>query len=115
KSCTGFYTNGAVPLLPEIVLGGGVDLQSGHLFGVHITYDGVALAMTITDTQDSSTFTTSWPIDIPSTIGGTTAYVGFTGGTGHYTVVQDILNWTFVSTSGSGPSPAATPAISPAT
>src|SRR5205807_6779366 len=79
-------------------------------------YDGTTLTMTITDTTNSSqTFTTSWPIDIPSTIGGNTAFVGFTAGTGHYTAVQDLLNWTFVSTSASAPSPAATPVISPAT
>jgi Legume lectin domain/Chitobiase/beta-hexosaminidase C-terminal domain/Fn3 associated len=114
---TGIYTNGASPTVPAVTLGGGVNLHTGDVFAVHITYDGATLTMTITDTTNSSqTFTTSWPINIPSTIGGNTAFVGFTGGTGHYTAVQDILNWTFVSTSGSGtPPPAATPLISPAT
>ena len=113
---TGLYTNGASPSVPAVTLGGGVDLHSGDVFAVHINYDGTTLTMTITDTVNSSqTFTTSWPINIPNTIGGNTAYVGYTAGTGHYTAVQDILSWTFVSTSGSGPSPAATPVISPAT
>ena len=115
KNCTGLYTNGAAPVTPEVVLGGGVNLQSGDIFAVHISYDGTTLAMTITDTvNNSQTFTTSWTVDIPTTIGGNTAYVGFTAGTGHYTLVQDILNWTYVS-NGSAPPTAATPVISPTT
>jgi Legume lectin domain/Fn3 associated/Chitobiase/beta-hexosaminidase C-terminal domain len=115
NNCTGLYTNGAAPITPEVVLGGGINLQSGDIFAVHISYDGTTLTMTITDTvNNSQTFTTSWPIDIPTTIGGNTAYVGFTAGTGHYTLVQDILNWTYVS-NGSAPPTAATPVISPTT
>jgi hypothetical protein len=115
NNCTGLYTNGAAPVTPEIVLGGGVSLQSGDIFAVHISYDGTTLTMTITDTVDNSkAFTTSWPIDIPTTIGGNNAYVGFTAGTGHYTLVQDILNWTYVS-NGSAPPTAAAPVISPTT
>src|SRR5205085_9466260 len=107
NNSTGLYLNGVSPTTPAVTLGGGVNLHSGDVFKVHITYDGTTLTMTITDTTNSSqTFTTSWPIDIPSTIGGNTAFVGFTAGTGHYTAVQDILNWTFVSTSASAPSPA---------
>jgi len=34
-----------------------------------------ALAMQITDTTTQATFTTSWTIDIPATVGGDTAYV----------------------------------------
>src|SRR6266481_4401941 len=112
---TGLYTNGASPTTPAVNLGGGVNLHSGDIFAVHINYDGATLTMTITDAVNSSqTFTTSWPINIPSTIGGNTAYVGFTAGTGHYTAVQDILNWTFVS-NGSGQATVATPVISPST
>src|SRR5258706_15797350 len=71
--------------------------------------------MTITDTANvSQTFTTSWAINIPGTVGGNTAYIGFTAGTAHYSSVQDILNWTYVSNA-SGPPTAATPIISPTT
>ena len=116
NNCTGLYTNGASPTLPETTLGGGVNLQSGDVFAVHISYDGTTLAMTITDTvNNSQTFTTSWPVDIPTTVGGNTAYVGFTGGTGHYTLVQDIQTWTYVSNTTGGQPAAATPLISPAT
>jgi Chitobiase/beta-hexosaminidase C-terminal domain/Legume lectin domain len=98
NNSTGMYKNGASPTVPAVTLGGGVDLHSGHVFAVHLTYDGATLKMTITDTTNSSkTFTVSWSVNIPTTIGGTTAFVGFTAGTGHYTAVQDILNWTFIS------------------
>jgi len=93
---TGLYTNGADPTIPATTLGGGVDLHSGHIFKAHMTYDGTTLTMTITDqTTPANTFTTSWPINIPATVGGSTAYVGFTGGTGGGTATQEILNWTY--------------------
>ena len=95
KDSTGLYINGATPTVPAVdMTGSGVDLHSGHVFNVHVTYDGTALAMTITDASTQQSFTTSWTIDIPGTVGGTTAYVGFTGGTG--SAIQEILNWTFV-------------------
>src|SRR5258706_3641783 len=72
--------------------------------------------MTITDTANvSQTFTTSWPINIPATVGGNTAYIGFTAGTAHYSSVQDILNWSYVSNSTGGQPTTATPIISPTT
>ena len=48
---------------------------------VHMNYDGATLTLTITDTTNSAdTFTTSWTINIPSTVGGNSALVGFTRG-----------------------------------
>jgi Legume lectin domain/Chitobiase/beta-hexosaminidase C-terminal domain len=116
NNSTGLYTNGASPSTPATTLGGGVNLQRDDVFAVHISYNGATLSMTIQDTANvAQTFTTSWPVNIPGTVGANTAYVGFTGGTGHYTAVQDILNWTYVSTTTGGPQPAATPVISPTT
>jgi Chitobiase/beta-hexosaminidase C-terminal domain len=116
NNSTGLYTNGASPESPAVTLSGGVNLQNPNIYAVHISYDGTTLTMTITDTTDvSKTFTTSWPIDIPGTVGGNTAWVGFTGGTGHYTAIQDIFNWTYVSTATGGQQTAATPVISPTT
>jgi hypothetical protein len=92
---TGLYTNGASPTIPATTLGGGVNLHSGDIFQVHMTYDGSTLTMTITDTTTpADTFTTSWAINIPGTAGNT-AYVGFTGGTGGKTATQEILTWTY--------------------
>jgi hypothetical protein len=114
NNSTGLYTNGASPEDGATTLGGGVNLQNPNIYAVHISYDGTTLTMTITDTTNvSKTFTTSWAIDIPGTVGGNTAWIGFTGGTGHYTAIQEILNWTYVSTASGGHPTAATPVISP--
>ncbi len=116
NNSTGLYTNGVSPTKPADALGGGVNLQTSDIFAVHIDYDGATLTMTITDTANvSQTFTTSWPINIPATVGGNTAYIGFTAGTAHYSSVQDILNWSYVSNSTGGQPTTATPIISPTT
>ena len=93
---TGLYTNGASPTTPFVdMTGSGIDLHSSHPIHAHIAYDGTNLVMTLTDTSTNGTFTNSWPIDIPATVGGNSAYVGFTGGTGGLTAIQDIQNWIF--------------------
>jgi hypothetical protein len=96
---TGVYTNGVSPTTPAVdMTSSGVDLHSGNVFKVHMTYDGTTLTMTITDTTNAAkTFTTSKPINIPSIVGGNTAFVGFTGGTGGLTAIQGILTWTFAN------------------
>jgi hypothetical protein len=92
---TGLYVNGAVPSVPATTIGGGVNLQSGDVMAVHMTYDGTTLTMTITDTSNpSQTFTTSWPVNIPATV-GSTAYAGFTGATGGLTSTEQILTWSY--------------------
>jgi Legume lectin domain len=95
NNSTGIYTDGADPTIPATTLGNGVNLHSGDVFKVHIAYDGTTLTMTITDTVTNATFTTSWAVNIPSTVGANTAYVGFTGGTGGQTATQDIITWTY--------------------
>jgi hypothetical protein len=94
---TGIYTDGALPYVPAIdMTGTGIDLHSSHIFNVHMVYDGTTLTMQITDANTLQAFTTSWTIDIPGTVGGTTAYAGFTGGSGSTTAIQEILSWSFV-------------------
>jgi len=94
---TGIYTDGALPYVPAInLVGSGIDLHSSHVFNVHMVYDGITLTMQITDANTLQTFITSWTIDIPGTVGGTTAYAGFTGASGQTTAIQEILNWSFV-------------------
>ncbi len=102
SNTTGLYTNGASPTTPSTTLGGGVNLHSGDTFKVHLNYDGTTLTMTITDTVNTTqTFTTSWPINIPSTVGANTAFVGFTGGVGGSTAIQEIITWSLNSSSAS--------------
>ena len=110
---TGLYTNGASPTMPATdMTSSGVILNNGDTMSVHITYDGATLSMTITDFSVNATFSTSWPINIPQTIGGNTAFVGFTAGTGGLTASQKIETWTFASTP-SGSTPVQTPVITP--
>ncbi len=92
-----YFTTG-IPTTPSIDLtSSGIDLHSGDTMAVHMSYDGTNLTMTITDAVANATFTHTWPINIPATIGGNLAYAGFTGGTGGETASQKIESWTFVS------------------
>jgi hypothetical protein len=80
---TGLYTDGAAPTMPAIDLSQtGINLHSGHVFDVGMTYDGSTLRVKETDTSTQATATQSYSIDIPTTVGNDAAYVGFTGGTG---------------------------------
>ena len=92
---TGLYVNGASPTIPAVdMTSSGVNLHTTEVFNVQITYNGTNLTMTITDATTNATFTQSWPVNIPSTVGGNTALVGFTGGTGGLTAIQEIIGWT---------------------
>jgi Legume lectin domain/Chitobiase/beta-hexosaminidase C-terminal domain len=94
---TGIYTNGVAPTVPAIDLSStGIDLHSDDTMAIHLVYNGTTLTMTITDTVTNAVYTTSFPINIPATVGGNTAYVGFTGGTGGATSSQKILTWSYV-------------------
>lgn len=113
---TGLYKNGASPTTPATTLGGGVSLSSKDVFHVHMVYDGTTLSMNITDTAHTSqTFTTSWAVNIPGTVGGSTAYVGFTGATGSSVANEDILTWNYAATgsssTGSGGTTSKTPVV----
>jgi hypothetical protein len=93
---TGIYANGAMPTVPAVDLSStGINLHSGDIFNAQLSYDGVTLTVVITDTVTNATATQTYTVDIPALIGTTTAYVGFTGGTGGQTAVQKILNWTY--------------------
>ena len=96
---TGLYNGGVSPSTPAVDLtASGVNLHSGDSFDVHVSYDGTTLMMTITDTVTPvKTFSTSWKVNIPSAVGGNTALVGFSGGSGGTTAVQDVVSWSFTN------------------
>jgi len=95
---TGMYTNGASPTIPAIdMTSSGVNLHSGDVMNVHMTYDGMTLTWTITDPTAGKSFTASATVNIPSVVGGNTAFVGFTAGTGASTATQEILTWAYSS------------------
>jgi hypothetical protein len=95
---TGLFTAGNNPKVPAIDLTGtGIDLHSGDYMGVHMTYDGTNLNMTITDQITNASWSHSFPINIPATVGGNTAYVGFTGSTGSQSASQKITSWSYLT------------------
>ena len=75
--------------------GSGVTPANGDVMHAHITYDGTTLTLLLTDTTTSASFTASEAVNIPTVIGASTAYVGFTAGMGGLTMTSNILNWTF--------------------
>jgi hypothetical protein len=95
---TGIFVNGANPTTPQTTITG-VTLSSGHPINVAVTYNGTTLSMTLTDTVTKGTFSKSFAIDIPSTVGGSTAYVGFTASTGGASANQFVNAWTYATTS----------------
>jgi hypothetical protein len=111
---TGFYSNGAMPQVPAVdMTSSGVNLKSGDTIQANLTYDGTTLTLTLTDVVTVKTFTYSQAINIPQIVGGNTAYVGFTGGTGSSTAIQKILNWTYSSQT-AGATTTSPPTFSPA-
>ena len=93
---TGLYTNGAAPTIPAINLSTtGINLHSGDTFNSQLTYNGAKLTVVITDTVTNASATQTYTVNIPSVVGGPTAYVGFTGGSGGTSAIQDILTWTY--------------------
>jgi hypothetical protein len=86
-----FYTSGAI-LGSQAATG--LTFSSGHAFTVTLSYDGTTLTFSMTDTVTTTNFTTTFTINIPSIVGGNTAYVGFTGGTYSAASIAAITNWT---------------------
>ena len=105
---TGLFVNGVNPFTPSVDLSSsGINLHSGDTFQVSLNYDGSTLTETITDTNTGATFSHAYTnVNIASLVGGSTAYAGFTAGTGGSTAVQDILSWTYTPTASAAPLPA---------
>jgi hypothetical protein len=96
-----FYTNGltgANGANGNYVTPGSVNITSGDPIGVSLDYSGSTLSLTLTDTVADLSFTTNLPVgNLAKVVGGSTAYIGFTGADGATASVQDISNFSFVS------------------
>lgn len=69
---------------------------------ITVTYDGTTLKYTVTNPANTAqTSTRSVAVNIPSVVGASTAYVGFTGGTGGRFTTQTVSNFSFVPEPGS--------------
>ena len=97
NNSTGLFVDGARPIGPASIdlTGSGINLHSGDIMDAHITYNGTTLNLTITDLVTQATWSHPFTINIPATVGGSTAYVGFTGATGGYASTQQILSWSY--------------------
>jgi sugar lactone lactonase YvrE len=94
----GLFTDGASPTTPSYSLtSSGITLTSGDTIAAQLIYGGTTLTLNLTDTVTNKTYSHAFTINIPSTVGGNTAYVGFTGGTGGLSAIQNIKTWTFTS------------------
>ena len=100
SNSTGLYINGQAPVLPSVDISpSGILLNSGDGLQAQIDYDGTTLTLNLLDVTTNARFTYSWKIDIPSTIGSQTAYVGFTGGSGGSSSSQKLLTWKYATES----------------
>ena len=112
---TGLITNGhdprptiatppdqVVDMTPSGVVIGTV----GDNYHVHLTYDGTTLHEEVDDTTAAKTFTHDYTVDIPTILGDTCGWVGFTGSTGvlmqNFMAQQVVTKWTFTGAGGSG-------------
>jgi hypothetical protein len=95
---TGIYVNGVSPTVPATDLtSSGITLASGDVITAHLAYDGAYLYLTLVDPVVGKSFATRFAINLPQVLGSSTAYVGFTGGTGGLTASQKILTWSLTS------------------
>lgn len=104
---TGLFTGGASPTGAAgsfDMTASGLNLHTGDTMEATLVYDGSTLLEVLTDTVVGATFVQSYPVNLSSVLGATTAYVGFTAATGGSAAVQDVLSWSFT------PLPTAAPA-----
>ncbi len=103
---TGLGTNGnfgANVSMPDFDFNASAQASPFHTFSVTLAYNASTKAlseMIVNNNVPAQTFSTSYNIDIPATVGGNLAHVGFTGATGGLNAEQDITKWTFGPTGG---------------
>src|SRR5262249_45649002 len=104
---TGLFRNGESPSTSDqspagsedVTVTGGLQVNSGDPIQVALIYNGTTLTENLLDTVTGATFTQDYLVNLQQILGGTSAYIGFTGGTGGASAVQDVLSWTYTPTS----------------
>lgn len=89
---TDFLTNGNNPENGYTQTNINVGLDNTPITATLSYSNGVMTALLI---QNGQSETRTFNVNLPSILGANTAYVGFTGGTGGLTAVQEIINWTY--------------------
>jgi PQQ-like domain len=111
-SSTGLFFNGVYPtdkpLAPSVyqpLAGTGIDFTAGaedpngpHTYQATLSYHGTTLTETITDQTTGASFSRDYAnVDLPTAVGGGTAFVGFGGGDSGRRGTMAITNWTYSS------------------
>jgi hypothetical protein len=111
-SSTGLFFNGDFPtdqpMAPDVyqpLAGTGIDFTAGaedpngpDTYRATLSYQGTTLTETITDETTGASFSRDYTnVDIPTSVGGSTAFVGFGGGTDGREATQAITSWTYSS------------------
>jgi hypothetical protein len=91
---------GTVPAAGSFTPPSPVVVGSVNPIFVNLAYSGTTLKVTMVESNTANTYTTSYTVNIPSVVGGSTAYVGFTGADGGTVSTQVISNFTFVPITG---------------
>lgn len=91
---TGIAINGASPTLVDMT-SAGISLSAGHALQVTLTYSGTTLSQTVLDTVNSNSFSHSYTINIPSTVGANTAWIGFTACNAGHQTAHSVTTWTY--------------------
>ncbi|HET6251032.1 MAG TPA: Ig-like domain repeat protein, partial [Tepidisphaeraceae bacterium] len=95
---SGYFTNGAEPNGAPST--GSLNLASGNPIDVTITYNGSLITQSLVDTVTAASFSASYLANLPSIVGGATAYVGISAGNGSQeAATQEISNFQFASKS----------------
>jgi hypothetical protein len=98
-----YCLNESADLFPSTAIGPPSSTSSDCLAGSYLSHrrdrsfnSTQTLTETLTDTNTSATFSTTYTgINLASLIGGSNAFVGFTGGTGGLNMRQTVQTWTF--------------------
>jgi Concanavalin A-like lectin/glucanases superfamily/Immunoglobulin I-set domain len=75
-----------ISLLPNVDIGGNT-----NVIQINADYDGTTLAFTFKDTVTGGTAVTNWTVNIPTVVGASTAWVGFTGADGGVASSQNVF------------------------
>ena len=111
-SSTGLFFNGDYPtdqpLAPDVnqpLSGTGINFAAGaedpngpHTYRATLSYHGTTLSETITDQTTGASFSRDYAnVDLPTSVGGSTAFVGFGGGTDGRPGRWPSTSWTYSS------------------
>lgn len=91
-------TNYAINAVGGYIPSAPVNLASGNPIQISLAYDpvGQTISETLVDLVTRDTYSNVFPgVDLPGTVGGNLAFVGFTGATGGAVAVQTISNFSF--------------------